>query len=91
MAADHCLVIVTGDDRVDEPELADRAGECFQLSVRDAARVGRVGVQVGDCYVGYLEVSVRVQEKSPLHLGATVGTKSALGGGHEGHESRIAV
>ena len=45
MAADHYLVIVSGDDGVDQAELLDAARERLQLLVRDPARVRWVGAE----------------------------------------------
>ena len=45
VSTDHYSVIVSGDDRVDEAELQDAAGERLELGVADTARVGRVGVE----------------------------------------------
>ena len=84
MAADHYLVIVSGDDRVHQPELLDAARERLQLLVRDPARVGRVRAKVVDRDVLDAEFGCGVfaQQKGPLRLGATLGTRSASGGGH---------
>ena len=41
MAADDAFVLKSGDDRIDEPELADGAGERVELGVGDAPGVGR--------------------------------------------------
>src|SRR5205809_667461 len=48
VAADHDVVIVPGDDGLQEAELAHRAGEAVQLLGADLARIGGVGVQVVD-------------------------------------------
>ena len=91
VAADDGAVLPPGDDGVDQAELLDAARERLQLLVRDPARVGWVGTQVADGDVLDAEFGWGrlAQEKSPLSIGATVGTLSALGGGHGGHGSRL--
>ena len=78
---------MSGDDRVHQPELADAAGERLKLGVADPARVRRVGAEVvdGNLLDAEFGCSVSAQEKSPLSMGATMGTRSVSGGGHEGH------
>jgi hypothetical protein len=48
VAADDYVVIVPGDDRLEEAELAERAGKRIELGSADLAGVGGVGVQVVD-------------------------------------------
>ena len=48
VAADHAVVLAAGEDRVDEAELLDAAGERLQLGVADAAGIRGVVLQVAD-------------------------------------------
>ena len=73
MAADDDLVLAPRDDRIDEPELADGAGERVELGVGDAPGVGGIGAQVVDRYVDDRELLVNgLHLEVPQH-GAGVG------------------
>ena len=48
VAADDGLVLAPGEDRLDEAELAEAAGQRFELSVADPTGIGGVRSQVLD-------------------------------------------
>ncbi len=52
MTADHRLVFLPCDDRVDQSELLDAPRQGFKLSLRDMAGVGGIGLEVVDGHVG---------------------------------------
>lgn len=55
VTADDGVVLSSGDDWVDQPELPDAPGKRLQFFIADPSGVGRIGTQVTDGQVRYLQ------------------------------------
>ena len=65
MAADDYVVLVSGDDWLNEAKLAQRAGEGIEIGIADLTGVGGVRMQLVDRNLGDLQVCGRCLWHSP--------------------------